>query len=638
MNFLSMLKKKTAVRELILWVWGVTIATLFIVGAGFYLYTTFSMLGSLRQQAHRTADEIASVLTLPLYDLDDQAAVKNARIYLASGRLSGIRLVSTASGILVNSMTDKKSMVPPVEREIVYKGMPLGVVTLMINDSEIRSAQRTTLIIILQLILGIFVVYALLLQSVFKRILSVHLNRIIQGIHRFGDSRFDEKIENIPYEDLNQLVLGLNAMAKNIQEKQLEIIESQKRLSMALKGSKAAEQELRHLQNYLSNIINSMPSALIGVDTAGRVTQWNSGARKITGFSPEEAAGQLLCNVFPRMEKEMEQVRKAMETRQVRQDKKRLLHTEGNAGYEDITIYPLVANGVDGAVIRIDDVTDQVRLEEMMVQSEKMLSVGGLAAGMAHEINNPLAGMIQTANVMKTRLTDLKIPANRRAAEETGISLDGIHTYMEKRGILRMIETINESGRRVAHIVDNMLSFARKGEAGASSHDPVHLMDQIIEIAASDYDLKKHYDFKTIKIIKEYEDHLPMVPCEGSKIQQVLLNILHNGAQAMQDIPDKNENREPPCFILRLSSETGTGMLKIEIQDNGPGMEETVRKRVFEPFFTTKPPGIGTGLGLSVSYFIITENHGGTMDVISSPGKGATFIIRLPLKPGEKRI
>ena len=129
---------------------------------------------------------------------------------------------------------------------------------------------------------------------------------------------------------------------------------------------------------------------------------------------------------------------------------------------------------------------------------------------------------------------------------------------------------------------------------------------------------------------KEYEKNLPMVPCEASKIQQVMLNILRNGAQAMESHDAGNDYT--PCFNIRLTTEKDAGMMRIEIQDNGPGMTEKTRKKIFEPFYTTKAVGEGTGLGLSVSYFIIVENHGGTMDVVSSPGKGAKFIIRLPLK------
>jgi len=179
MPFLSGAKKRTAARELSLWVGFITITTLLIIGVSFYLYITFSMIDSLRKQAHLVADEIANVLILPLYTLDDKAAVNNARVYLTSGRLSGIRLVSKASGILIDTLTNKTSRIHPVERDIVYQGMPLGVVTLTIDESGIRSAQRTTLMIMVQLTLGILIVYALLLQSVFKRILIIHLNQII---------------------------------------------------------------------------------------------------------------------------------------------------------------------------------------------------------------------------------------------------------------------------------------------------------------------------------------------------------------------------------------------------------------------------------------------------------------------------
>jgi signal transduction histidine kinase len=293
--------------------------------------------------------------------------------------------------------------------------------------------------------------------------------------------------------------------------------------------------------------------------------------------------------------------------------------------YEDITIYPLTSNGVEGAVIRIDDVTEQVQMEELMIQSEKILSVGGLAAGMAHEINNPLAGMMQSANVMKNRLERIDMPANLRVAEALGISMGDIKVFMEKREIFRMLDAIQESGARAAEIVSNMLSFARKSDTSTSSHYPDQLMDESLELAATDYDLKKQYDFKSIEIIKEYAQDLPMLLCEGAKIQQVLLNILRNGAQAMQAAKTQS-----PRFIIRIYKKETPGMVCMEIADNGPGMDDATKSKVFDPFFTTKPVGVGTGLGLSVSYFIITENHKGTLAVSSEPGKGANFIIGLP--------
>jgi polar amino acid transport system substrate-binding protein len=147
-----------------------------------------------------------------------------------------------------------------------------------------------------------------------------------------------------------------------------------------------------------------------------------------------------------------------------------------------------------------------------------------------------------------------------------------------------------------------------------------------LELAASDYDLKKKHDFRRIHIEREYADDLPPVHCDGTQIQQVLLNLLRNGAQAMAEMVDAGK---APSFALRLRREGA--MARIEVEDNGPGMSEEVRQRVFEPFFTTKEVGVGTGLGLSVSYFIVTEAHNGTIAVEEGSEGGARFVVRLPL-------
>lgn len=279
----------------------------------------------------------------------------------------------------------------------------------------------------------------------------------------------------------------------------------------------------------------------------------------------------------------------------------------------------------------VRDITHQKKSQEMLVQSEKMMSIGGLAAGMAHEINNPLAGVIQNANVLTNRLTDTAMQANLKAAETLGISMTHIRQFMEARGIPKMLKAINESVLRISSLVDNMLSFARKSEATFSTHQPADLMEKALELAVTDYDLKKEYDFKAITIQKEYNDNLPMVACEGSKIQQVLLNIFSNGAHAMFEGERKSDAPDPK-FILRLSHKKDIHMLQIEIEDNGIGMNKETLDKIFEPFYTTKPDGVGTGLGLSVSYFIITQNHKGTIEAFSKPGKGCNFIIRLPLE------
>ncbi len=391
---------------------------------------------------------------------------------------------------------------------------------------------------------------------------------------------------------------------------------------------KKTEFERNQLKNYLTNIIDSMPSILIGVSNNGNITLWNSGAEKRTGVSAEEAFGRGLSEVFPFLSNYYPLISESITSREVKYKARQNTSTEEENRYEDLTVYPLVADDVKGAVIRLDDVTEQIRLEEMMIQSEKMLSVGGLAAGMAHEINNPLAGMMQNAEVILRRLTR-DLPDNDRIAGEEGTTMEVIRGFLEKRGILHQLKLIHDSGTRAATIVQNMLSFARKSEAKPSLYDVVELLDKTVELAQNDYDLKKKYDFKHIEIKREYEPSLPKILCERSKIQQVFLNILRNGTEAMWKSKSRTGIPEKPHFILRIFAEGDS--IVTEIEDNGPGFPEKIRKRIFEPFFTTKEVGVGTGLGLSVSYFIITEDHGGDLEVESMQGRQTKFIIRLPI-------
>ncbi|WP_321418641.1 ATP-binding protein [uncultured Desulfobacter sp.] len=468
------------------------------------------------------------------------------------------------------------------------------------------SDAKTFFNFMLLIMVGISLTATILLSCVVTQF-TYPITRLTAISARMAKGDLDQRIDLYGKDEIGVLAHSFELMRDSIKEK---------------------ISRLSSLQNYLSNIIDSMPSMLIGVDNHGKVTQWNKTAEQTTGIEALTAQGQSLLKILPRMTSQMPQIIESIQTREVRQKRKNPRHSENGIQYEDITIYPLIDNGVEGAVIRLDDVTEKVRLEEMMVQSEKMLSVGGLAAGMAHEINNPLASMLQTADVMESRLSkDSKINANIRAAEQAGTSMEAVQTFMESRRIFRMISTINQSGRRVANIVDNMLSFARKEESKISLTELEHLLDKTLDLAATDYNLKKEYDFKQIRIIREYQaGGTPKVPCESSKIQQVLLNIFRNGAQAMQEFGEKE-----PQFIIRTWFQPKKNQVCMEIRDNGPGMDETIRKRVFEPFYTTKPVGVGTGLGLSVSYFIIKENHDGDIRVESSPGNGTAFIICLPV-------
>ena len=386
---------------------------------------------------------------------------------------------------------------------------------------------------------------------------------------------------------------------------------------------KRAKEEVARMRLYLRNIIDSMPSVLIGVDPWGYITVLNQPAEQAGGLSWEAAQGRFFGDVFPYLESQFEPVRQAIRLGRPIKTPRMTLDVQGELHYADVMVYPLMADSASGAVIRMDDVTARVRIESMMVQTEKMLSVGGLAAGMAHEINNPLGAILQgSQNILRRVAPDM--PQNQAVAGAIGVDLERLHRYLEQRQILHFLEGIREAGARAAKIVADMLSFSRHSESRFAPVDLEDMLETVLRLAASDYDLKKKYDFKRINIERNYDPTLRLVHCDKTEIEQVILNLLKNAAQAMAE-----EGVPIPTITLRTRREAEYAL--IEVIDNGPGMDEKTLKRIFEPFFTTKEVGAGTGLGLSVSYFIVTEQHNGRLTATSKLGQGARFSIRLPL-------
>ncbi len=385
-----------------------------------------------------------------------------------------------------------------------------------------------------------------------------------------------------------------------------------------------ANKELRESEQKYRLLVDNLTHPLTVYERDGKILLMNRAGARNFGLTPDDIVGKMLSEFFgPQSELMVARAHEVIDSGAGMEVEDEIALPEGR-GWFYSNIQPMRdAAGRIFAVQTISyDITERKRAEEMMIQSEKMLSVGGLAAGMAHEINNPLASILQNLQVVRNRLT-LGLERNIADARECGVTIEAVEAYARKRDILSMTEAAIDSGKRAARIVENMLSFSRKQEDSTSSKDLADLLDKTVDLMTGDYDLARKYDFRNIEINREYSD-TPLVCCDGSKIQQVFLNLLKNGAEAMYDA-----KTEKPVLFLRVMRDGQTA--RVEIEDIGPGMPDDVRRRVFEPFYTTKDVGLGTGLGLSVSYFIIAENHGGTMAVESAPGRGTRFVIRLPL-------
>lgn len=398
----------------------------------------------------------------------------------------------------------------------------------------------------------------------------------------------------------------------------------------------AAEEALRKSEQYQQWLLSSLPVAVVVHDSDSVIQYCNDTALEILGLTMEQAMGE------ESLDPDWHFIREDGST----------IPVERYPANQVIANGQLLANQIVGVIRHTDeppvwalvhafpdfdqhgnlrrvivsfiDITERRRMERLMVQTEKMMSVGGLAAGMAHELNNPLGGILQGIQNIQRRLSS-DLDKNIEVSQELGLDLTRVQQYFEQRGIAKFLKGINDAGERAAIIVNNMLQFSRKSESELHPECINSLIDTALELAAVDYDLKKKYDFRQIEIIKEYDETLPAVACIASEIQQVLLNILRNAAQALFE-----GKVEQPRIIVRSNSKHD--MVCFEVEDNGPGIDNETKEHVFDPFFTTRKVGEGTGLGLSVSYFIVSEEHSGTISVDSQPGKGATFRICLPVK------
>jgi PAS domain S-box-containing protein len=396
---------------------------------------------------------------------------------------------------------------------------------------------------------------------------------------------------------------------------------------------KKAEERLRQSEEKFSRLFRLSPDVIVVMNmTEGRIVDVNEAFSRLTGFAYHEAVGKTAQELGLYADPVMREfVRRRMQTSGQIDNVDFSLGCKDGRTISCVLSSQLLTVGDESCVMAVlRDVTEFKRMQELMIQSEKMISVGGIAAGVAHEINNPL-GIIMVSSQNLVQRTRPDFPKNIEAAEDIGLDMNLLDRYMRVRGLYDFVKNIQEAAVRAADIIRHMLDFSRRSESKRTICDLRIVVERAAHLASNDFDLKKNYDFKQVEILWECDDNFPAVSCTETEIEQVFLNLFRNAAQAMASAQPQIM---APRIVVRMKAEADRVVL--EVEDNGPGMPPDVQRRAFEPFFTTKPPGVGTGLGLSVSYFIITRSHDGRMRLESSPGQGTRFTIELPV-PGSGR-
>ncbi|SHF93493.1 PAS domain S-box-containing protein [Fodinibius roseus] len=359
------------------------------------------------------------------------------------------------------------------------------------------------------------------------------------------------------------------------------------------------EDQLQATKLRYSDIIEHSAEAIISLDTEGRITSWNRGAEQMLGWHRDEIIGESINLIVPDKLIELEELEhidaeiqrrgyiQNFETeRLTKKGEKKLVNlTESYVRNKD--------NETVGRSLILRDLTDVKMREEQIQQSERLATVGHMAAGVAHEVGNPLTAISSLVQVCQRKTND-----------------EFIQDQLKK---------VREHIQRINKIVRELVDFSRP-----SSMQTEHV--QINEVIKSAVGLLKHdARCRDVNFKLNLADNLPSITCVPDQIHQVLVNLLLNAVDAMK------ETAKPKITIFTLKQQNN---IKLTVADVGKGIREENQPRIFEPFFTTKDVGRGTGLGLSVSHGIINK-MGGAIHAESEYGKGTTFIIKLPIKTEE---
>ena len=411
----------------------------------------------------------------------------------------------------------------------------------------------------------------------------------------------------------NGLELRVQERTATLDESNRLLKETNKLLENEIAKHVGTASRLRVSESYIKDILRSMPLMLVGVNKDGQITQWNKLAEEITGKKAQDVLDKNLWNAYPTITVSPSQVSEAIEKNKTIPIK----HSQRGQYYFDITIYPLQDQVKTGVVILIDDVTKKIAAENMLIQNDKISSMGELASSMAHDINMPLQSILFDLRTFQRLLSDSSQYVNEMKSNGMPEKLSSLlsHAY--------------EKGEKVASIVHNLQEFARRRSDRKQLSNIVDVMEHTLELAGDVLSAPTRLKFIDIQIERNYEKDLPMIPCYVTELQQAFLSLFRYAYDALGRVNDPSYK---PTIKIQINLSYGS--FWIRIQHNGVGLTNEEQMYLFEPFVRKDTPEVGYDAGkrLSFAYFIITEQHQGHMAMTSDINVGTTFHIQMLLK------
>jgi len=432
-----------------------------------------------------------------------------------------------------------------------------------------------------------------------------------------------------------------NRAEKLLRHRTAELLESNEELKRQIKKRKKAKRTVREKHHEIEHLISSLPTILIGLTRENEIIHWNAVAEKVFETAAADVMGLNLsqCAIEWDWDKVSDGIaRSRTEGCNVRVDNIHYRNADGEERYLGLTITPF--NGAHDSMLGLTiigaDITDRVKFEAKLHQSQKMEAIGQLAAGIAHEINTPTQFVGDNTRFLQDAFDDLievcslykeliKTARSRSLSEELiqnfGKRFDELDiAYLEEEVPLAIQQTL-KGVDRITNIVQAMKIFAHPG---GGEKEPIDINKEIQKTITITRNEWKY----VAQLTTDFDSTLPPVPCHRAEFNQVILNLIINAAHA---IADSNGHNSSEKGTITISSGCDGNWAEIRISDTGPGVPKEIRHRIFDLFFTTKEPGRGTGQGLAIAHSVIVEKHNGTLNLETEEGQGTTFVIRLPI-------